>query len=102
MKKHEDSKTSKLWNMYLEMVELMCSFIKAERIGNFPLYLKSLSAMLPYFAASGHHHYTKSVYCHLQKMQKLSGSHPAVYKNFMDGYNVVRRSDKFRQVLGRI
>ena len=61
---HEVFKTSRLWLMYLDMIDLMCTFIKAERTGNWLLHLKTLSEMLPYFAASGHYLYAKSAYCY--------------------------------------
>ena len=32
---HEKFRTSKLWLMYMDMVDIMCTFIKAERTGNF-------------------------------------------------------------------
>ena len=80
----ESSKTSQLWFQYLDMIYIVCNFIKAERTGNWSLHLKSLSDMLPYFAASGHHLY----------MSKLDKSHPEVYSKFVEGYHIVRRSDR--------
>ena len=92
---HEKFRTSKLWLMYMDMVDTMCTFIKAERTGNFLLHQKSMQAMLPYFAASGHFLYTKSAYCYLQQMQELQDKNQEVYRSFVNGYNVVRRSDTF-------
>ena len=97
---HKDSKTSQLWLMYVNMVDIMCTFIKAERTGNFLLHQNSIKDMLPYFAASGHYNYTKSAYCYLQQMQQLPSSHPKVYQCYIDGYNVVCRSDKFFAGIG--
>ena len=54
-----------------------------------------MQAMLPYFAASGHFLYTKSAYCYLQQMQELQDKNQEVYRSFVNGYNVVRRSDTF-------
>lgn len=51
--------------------------------------------MLPYFGASGHNSYTKSVYVYLQDMQKLKQTNIQVYNFFMDGNFVTRRSDRF-------
>ena len=56
------SKNSKLWLQYMDI--LKC-FLKAERTGYWKLHLKALYVMLPYLAASGHNLYTKSVYLHL-------------------------------------
>ena len=49
----EQSKTARLWLMFMEMVSIMCKHIKAQRSGNWILHLESVSEMLPYFGASG-------------------------------------------------
>ena len=55
-----NSRTGKLWLQYLEMIEILHTFIKAERTGDWNLYLQTVQARLPYFATSGHNLYTKS------------------------------------------
>ncbi|KAK7100416.1 hypothetical protein V1264_023376 [Littorina saxatilis] len=60
------SRTSKLWLLYIEMVGLLQTTIKAERTGNFQLHLSAVSMMLPFFAASGHRLYAKSARLYLQ------------------------------------
>jgi len=45
-------RTSKLWLQYMEMVDILHLFIKAERTGDWMLHLKSIQQMLPFFAAS--------------------------------------------------
>ena len=65
------SRTARLWLLYLEMISVLKQFIKAEREGNWNLHLHSMSRMLPFFAASGHNLYTKSVYIYLQNMEKI-------------------------------
>ena len=98
--KHKDSKTSLLWIMYMDMVDIFTTFIKAERTGNFLLHLQSIIYMLPYFAASGHFLYLKSAYCYVQQMQELQTKNPIVYECFLNGYHIVRRSDKFFAGIG--
>ena len=83
------SKTAQLWFQYLDMIDIVCNFIKAERTGNWALHLKSLSDMLPYFAASGNHLYAKSGYG--QSLTKVSIPH----SKFVEGYHIVRRSHRF-------
>ena len=51
--------------------------------------------MLPYLAACGHNHYTKSVWIYLQRMSNLQNDHPDVYQHFREGLHVVRRSDRY-------
>ena len=88
-------RTAKLWLQYMDMIELLCRFTKAERTGNFNLHLSGVLEMLPYFAASGHNSYTKSAYMYLHTMQSLKDDHPVVHDLFQAGYHVVRRSDRY-------
>ena len=89
-----DHRTGVLWLQYMKMLDIMRKFIKAERTGDWKLHLQAVYDMLPYFAAAGHNLYAKSVYLYLQDMQALESTHPDVYKSFVDGLHVVRRSDR--------
>lgn len=90
-----NNRTAKLWLQYLDMVNIMQIFIKAERTGNWQLHLRTMHQMLPYLAATGHNNYTKSVYLYLQNMNRLENEHPEVHKNFLKGFHVGRRSDRY-------
>ena len=90
-----NSRTGKLWLQYLEMIEILRTFIKAERTGDWNLHLQTVQAMLPYFAASGHNLYTKSSRIYLQEMGKLKNDHPHVHDAFQKGFHVIRRSDRY-------
>ena len=50
-------RTAALWLQYMEMVDILRRFMKAERTGNLALHLQAIHVMLPYFAASGHNMY---------------------------------------------
>jgi hypothetical protein len=63
-------------------------------MGDWALHLQGLHDMLPYFAASGHKLYLKSVHIYLQKMSKLQEQNPEVYKHFSEGSHVVQRSER--------
>ena len=78
----------------MSMIDLLRHFLRAERLGNWSLYLRSLFNMLPYFAASGHGLYLKSIHLYLQEMSKLPEQHPEVYRQFQLGLHVIRRSDR--------
>lgn len=88
-------RTSKLWLMYMSLVSILRTFIRAGRTGNWLLYLQALKEMLPYLAASGHYNYTKSLVLYLSKIEKLDDSHPHVYSKFIEGLFVLRRSDTY-------
>ena len=90
----QSSRTASLWLQYLDIIDILRNFIRAQHIGNWELHLQSLSDMLPYLAASEHNHYTKCVWIYLQQMSKLEDEHPTVYRHFMQGLHVVRRSNR--------
>ena len=90
-----DYRTAKLWLMYMKLVAILRTFIRGGRPGDWLLYLQALKEMLPYLAASGHWNYTKSLVLYLNKMEKLQDMHPHVYRKFIDGFFVLRRTDNY-------
>lgn len=88
------NRNAKLWLQYMDLVDILRRFLRAERTGNWNLHLSALSDMLPYLAASGHNHYTKSIYIYLQSMADLSETNHDVYQKFVEGFHVVRRSNR--------
>ena len=90
------SRTSKLWLQYLDYVQVLKLYIRAERTGNWKLHLLSISRMINLFASTGHINYAKSARFHLQSMLELKTTYPWVYKSFAEnGYHTVRRSNRF-------
>jgi len=92
MKSH---RTARLWIMYMDMIQILRTFITASRSGNWKLYLQALHQMLPFLAAPGHHNYVKSLVLYLDKMEQLEHTHPSVYSRFLEGLFVLRRSDSY-------
>lgn len=88
------SRTAKYWCQYLEMVQLLLDLIRSERLGCWLWHLQCLREMLPYFSASGHNLYSKSLVIYLDQMENLKNTHPDVYGFFLSGKHVVRRSDR--------
>ena len=86
------SRNSKLWLQYLDMVNILCRFLRSERTGNWKLHLQVLQEMVPYLAAAGHNSYTKSLLLYLHRMSHLD---PDVSQIFENGLHVVRRSDRY-------
>lgn len=89
--------TSKLFIRYMQMVQIIQDFIRAERSGNFQLHLKCIERMLPYFHASGPNSYSKSAHLYLQDTRTLQEEMSEYeYKLFVaQGYFTIRRSHKF-------
>jgi len=88
------SRTSALWVQYMDMLDILRKYIRAERTGNWALHLQAIQEMLPYLAASGHNLYAKSARVYLQQMSNLKTQHPNVQQRFDEGFHVVRRSDR--------
>jgi len=86
----KDLRTSQLWLQYMDMVDILLKFLKAERTGNWDLHLQAITEMLPFLAVSGHNLYTKSVRIYLQDMRQLEKSQPRVHESFKAGLPVVR------------
>ena len=95
LKQTMTTRTAMLWLQYLDMVSILQRFIKAERMANWKLHLQTVQDILPYFAASGHSLYAKSAYVYLQIMLRLPETHSDAHRKLMEGYHVVRRSDRF-------
>ena len=91
----QNQRTAKLWLLYLDMIAILQRFIKAERCGDWLLHLSTMRQMLPFLVATGHNNYTKSLQLYLQCMDRLPDRNPEVYQHFLDGFHVVRRSDRY-------
>ena len=89
------SRTARLWIQYLDYIQVVKDFIRAERTGNWSLHLQSVSNMLNLFAATGHIHYAKSARLYLQQMLALEDQYPWVHAKFQEGYHTVRRSSRY-------
>ena len=64
-------------------------------MGDWETHIKAVTAMLPFFAASGQHLYLKSECAFLQKMRELQIQNPDLWRLFTeDGLHVIRRSEK--------
>ena len=77
------------------MLGVVQELIEADCTGLWQMHLHAVSDCLPIFAATGHPNYLKSAYLYLQKMSALEIEHPDMFRKFMQGYHVIRRSDKF-------
>ena len=86
--------TVSLWIQYLDMIQILRMFIRAEQLGNRYLHLEAVSEMLPCLAASGHSLYSKSASIYLSSMANLPNDHRVVHQHFVEGLYVARRSDR--------
>lgn len=77
------------------MVSMAKEFIRAEGMGDWQAHLNCVKEMLPYFHASGHFPFAKSVHLYLQDMLQLENViDSSVFRRFVQGFFTVRRSNK--------
>lgn len=93
------SKTFLFWEQYIEMVDILLQFIKAERSGNWDLYLSALAEMTPHFFAMDRPNYARWLPVYIADMNMLESSHPKVHEEFLAGnFSVSRSGHPFSQV----
>lgn len=91
----KESRTARLWIQYLNCISTVKMFIRAERTSDWLLHLYSLEQMLPLFASTGHHHYTKCARLYLQMMRQLPVDYPWLNNQFVqEKKHSVFRTDK--------
>ena len=92
----QTSRTAKFWIQYVDYIGIVKNFIRAERMGDWNLYLFAISRMIDLFVATSHVHYAKGARLYLQNMLDLKFTHSWVHNQFVIGrLHTVRRSDKF-------
>ena len=86
------SPIARLWLQYLEYVDTLKIFIRAERIGDWNLHLIAIGKMFNLFAATGHINYAKS----FRLMIQLPSDYLWLYQCFIEkGYHTICRSSRF-------
>ena len=84
------------WWSYLEMVSILLNFTRAQREGNWELFLNSFCSMLPFFFRYDHLNYAKWGSVFIAEMRQLAIE---VLRQFRKGNFVVKWSEgRFNQV----
>jgi len=61
----------KYWWSYMDMIEILLMFTRAQREGNWELHLHAFQRMLPYFIRYDHTNYTRSGTVYINEMHHL-------------------------------
>lgn len=94
--KSEENVNFKFWWSYMKMVSTLLQFTRAQREGNWELYLESLRSMLPYFFRYDHLNYAKWGSVFIAEMEQLPAE---VLGEFKKGNFLVKWSEgKFNEV----
>ena len=93
---HSEFRTAMFWHHYIDYIDIVKCYVRAERTGDWLLHLSCVDQMLNLFAATGRIHYTHSARLYLQNMTDLPQTHPEIFQQFVDkGHHVIRRSDRY-------
>ena len=79
------------WLTLLKFQEIIFIFIRAQRTGNYSLYVESLQAIVPYFFALDHYNYARWLSIHIQDLLELD---EFTLQAFQTGKFVIKRSKK--------
>src|ERR1043165_5576081 len=80
-----------LWLLFMDFVNIIRLFIRAERSGLWELHLNATQLMLPFLAAAGHNNYTKCCRLYLEDAHNLC---TCMAKDFKDGFFTIIRNKK--------
>ena len=89
---HVRYRTCQLWITYLNMIEILLSYLHAERGAVWQEHLSATAHMADYIAAADHNKYIKTVVCYLQEMRNLETEAPSIHDAFERGEFTVKRS----------
>ena len=86
----------KFWWTYIQMVQILLIFIRAQREGNWELHLFAFQSMLPFFMRYNHTHYARWGTIYIREMHNLPEE---IEHEFLQGNFVVKGAAlKFNQV----
>lgn len=91
--KSRNNPTFELWSSYIEMVQLLLTFIRATREGNWELHLSAIKSMLPWFFAYDRINYSRYVSVYWCEMINLNITHPDIYREFKKGRFSVQQQE---------
>ena len=85
--------TYQYWDQVYALELLACRFVRAQREGDFHLYIQVLDEMCKWFFVLDRTNYARWLPIHIKDMVELPVKHPDVYEQFIKGNFVVQRSE---------
>ncbi|XP_041359488.1 uncharacterized protein LOC121375875 [Gigantopelta aegis] len=91
-----ESDSFQFWSSYINMVQLLLTFIRATRESNWTLHLASVRLMMPWFFAYGRMNYSRYLPAYWLEMMNLPSTHYDCYLEMSEQGNwTVRRQDRY-------
>ena len=71
-----ENPTFAFWSTYIDIVQLLLTFIRATRTSDWKLHLSPLRSMIPWFFATDRINYSRHASCYWLEMSLLAKTHP--------------------------
>lgn len=75
-KSSAENPTFAFWSTYIDMVQLLLTFIRATRTSDWKLHLSALRSLIPWFFATDRINYSRYAPCYWLEMSLLPKTHP--------------------------
>ena len=82
------------WITVLKLQLMLLKFVASIRKGNFAQYVKTVSALAPWFFTLDKVNYSRWIPVHIRDMLTLSTKNPFIFQNFMEGKFVIHKTEK--------
>ena len=87
------------WNTTMKLQHILLKFLKAQREGDFPNYVDSLRAIVPWMFILDHWNYARWMSVHIYDLEMLGNTCPSVHIEFVKGHFVTQKgSHKFSMI----
>ncbi|XP_028410493.1 uncharacterized protein LOC114533190 [Dendronephthya gigantea] len=87
------SRTFAFWSMYIKVIGILLTFIRATRQINWKLHLAAFRAMIPWFFASDRVNYARYGSAYWLEMMSLERTHPGILPDLSSNFAVQRQSN---------
>ena len=80
------------WSKVLQLECLLLAFIRSQREANYPLYVETLTAIIPWMFAMDHYHYARWLTVHVMDLNELPTDSLHTHTEFVNGNFVPQKS----------
>lgn len=84
----------------MNLQRLVLVFISLLRIGNFQLYVESLTKLVSWFFAMNHVNHARWIPINIRDMCSISSLHPHILREFSDGKFVIHKTARPFSAIG--
>lgn len=92
VKRKKESPQFLYWYTCLELELLLLAFVRSLRVGDFDLYVDTLTKLTPWFFSLNHTNYARWMPVHVRDMCSLDNNHPDIAREFRNGKFVIAKS----------